>query len=51
MVHKKGKHRNGIGIIIDKKSRQNVVDIKRVGDRIIGINLVLGKEILNITST
>lgn len=40
----KEKHRNAIGIIIDKKVKENVVHIKRLGDEIIRIELVLEKE-------
>lgn len=42
------KHRDGVGIIVDKKLKENVVDIKRLDDIIIGIKLVLEKDILNI---
>lgn len=37
-------------IIIDKKLKENFVDIKRLVDRIIGLKLILGKKILNIIS-
>lgn len=35
-------------IKLDKKLKENIVGIKRLGGRIIGSQLVLRKEILNI---
>ena len=37
----KVKNRNGVGIIVDKQWKKDVVDVKRVGDRIISIKLVV----------
>lgn len=37
-------------IIIDKKLKENFVDIKRLVDRIISLKLISGKKILNIIS-
>ncbi|XP_061347361.1 uncharacterized protein LOC133292888 [Gastrolobium bilobum] len=39
---------NGVGIMIDKSFRDKVVDVKRKGDRIILVKLVVGDLILNI---
>lgn len=50
MVTGKKKHKNKVGIIIYKVLKENVVDIKRMGDRTIGIKLVLRKGILKIVS-
>lgn len=33
-----------------KKLKEKVVDIKRLGERLVGIQFVLGKETLNIIS-
>ena len=44
------KSQNGVGILIDKSFKDKVVDVKRSGDRIILIKLVVGKLILNILS-
>ncbi|XP_061359419.1 uncharacterized protein LOC133303515 [Gastrolobium bilobum] len=44
------KSRNGVGIMIDKSFRDKVVDVKRKGDRIILVKLVVGDLILNILS-
>ena len=46
----KEKHKNGVGIIVDKDLKDSVVDVKRVGDRIIKIKMVLGQEIINVIS-
>jgi hypothetical protein len=35
-------NKNGVGILIDKSLKDGVVDIKRQGDRIILLKLVLG---------
>ncbi|KAJ0970135.1 hypothetical protein J5N97_023012 [Dioscorea zingiberensis] len=44
------KHRNGVGIIVEPKMKDKVVEVKRIGDRIIHLKLVLGKETINIVS-
>ncbi|XP_077223408.1 uncharacterized protein LOC143857020 [Tasmannia lanceolata] len=44
------RNRNGVGMIIDKSLRDEVVDVKRKGDRIILIKLVLGEETINVIS-
>ncbi|KAM2221020.1 hypothetical protein ACFX1S_020148 [Malus domestica] len=36
--------RNGVGIIVDKTLTQDVVDVKRVGDRIMAIKIVKAKK-------
>jgi hypothetical protein len=41
-------NKNGVGILIDKSLKDGVVDIKRQGDRIILVKLVLGNVVLNI---
>jgi len=33
-------NKNGVGIIVDKDLKEEVVDVKRIGDRIIAIKLV-----------
>ena len=43
-------NRNGVGILIDKSLKDGVVDVKRHGDRIILVKLVLGDLILNVIS-
>jgi hypothetical protein len=43
-------NKNGVGILIDKTLKDGVVDIKRQGDRIILVKLVLGDVVLNIIS-
>ena len=42
--------RNGVGIMIDKSLRDGVVNIKRKGDRIIGVKLMVEDLILNVLS-
>jgi len=43
-------NRNGVGILIDKSLKDGVVDVKRHGDRIILVKLVLGDLVLNVIS-
>ncbi|KAM2120441.1 hypothetical protein ACFX1Q_018374 [Malus domestica] len=40
--------RYGVGIIVDKTLTQDVVDVKRVGDRIMAIKIVIGQELINV---
>ncbi|XP_043687728.1 uncharacterized protein LOC122638941 [Telopea speciosissima] len=40
--------RGGVGIVVDKDLKNEVVDVKRLGDRIISIKLVLDNEVINI---
>ncbi|KAM1556818.1 hypothetical protein ACFX10_040308 [Malus domestica] len=42
--------RNSVGIIVDKTLTQDVVDVKRVGDRIMAIKIVIGQELINVIS-
>jgi len=46
----KDRNKNGVGILVDKSLRDKVVEIKRQGDRIILIKLVIGQLILNVIS-
>ncbi|XP_042495185.1 craniofacial development protein 2-like [Macadamia integrifolia] len=43
-------HRGGVGIIVDKDLKNDLVDVRRVGDMIIAIKLMLEKEVVNIIS-
>jgi hypothetical protein len=43
-------NKNVVGILIDKSLKDGVVDVKRQGDRIILVKLVLGNVVLNIIS-
>ncbi|KAJ4774896.1 Craniofacial development protein 2 [Rhynchospora pubera] len=46
----KERGRNGVGILIDKSLKSGVVDVRRQGDRIILVKLVLGDLVLNVIS-
>ncbi|XP_058217647.1 uncharacterized protein LOC131328767 [Rhododendron vialii] len=46
----KDRHRNGVGIVVDKHLKDSVVTVTRKGDRIILVKLVLGESIVNIIS-
>ena len=39
-----------MGIIIDKSLKKEVVDVRRIGDRMILIKVVLGEETIDIIS-
>jgi hypothetical protein len=41
---------NGVGILIDKNLKNNVVDVGRQGDMIILVKLVVGDLVLNVIS-
>ncbi|XP_042519222.1 craniofacial development protein 2-like [Macadamia integrifolia] len=42
--------RGRVGIVVDKDLKNNVVDAKRVGDKIISLKMVLDKKVVNIIS-
>ncbi|KAH1137029.1 hypothetical protein GYH30_027138 [Glycine max] len=42
--------RNGVGIIVDKEWKKDVVDVRRVGDCIIALKLVVGQDTFNVIS-
>ena len=42
--------RNGIGIVVDKDLKDDVITVSRKGDRIILVKLILGGNIINIIS-
>jgi len=41
-------NRNGVGVLIDKSLKNDVVDVRRRGDRIILVKLVVGDLVLNV---
>ena len=47
----KEKNRNGVGVLVDNIIKESVVEVKRIGDRILLIKVVLGVEVINIIST
>lgn len=47
---RKDKNINGVGIIIEKSLKNEVIEVKRIEDRISLIKLVLGEETINIIS-
>jgi exonuclease III len=42
--------KNGVGIVLDKSLKDGVVDIKRQGDRIILVKLLIGDLVFNVIS-
>ena len=40
----------GVGVIINKQLLEDVVEVRRKGDRILLVKLILGREIFNIIS-
>ncbi|XP_071680063.1 uncharacterized protein [Lolium perenne] len=43
-------NKNGVGILVNKSLRDGVVDVKRQGDRMILVKLVVGDLVLNVIS-
>jgi hypothetical protein len=43
-------NKNGVGIMLDKSLNDGVVDIKRQGDRIILVKLLVGDLVFNVIS-
>jgi len=43
-------NKNGVGIVLDKSLKDGVVDIKRQGDRIILVKLLVGDLVFNVIS-
>ena len=41
-------NRNGVGVLIDKSLKNGVVRVRRQGDRIILVKLVVGDMVLNV---
>ncbi|XP_047262420.1 craniofacial development protein 2-like [Capsicum annuum] len=44
------REKNGVGILVDEKLRKQVVEVKRVNDRLLSIKLVIGRSTVNIIS-
>jgi hypothetical protein len=43
-------NKNGVGIVLDKSLKDRVVDIKRQGDMIILVKLLVGDLVFNVIS-
>jgi hypothetical protein len=43
-------NKNGVGIVLDKSLKDEVVDIKRQGDMIILVKLLVGDLVFNVIS-
>ncbi|KAL4193919.1 hypothetical protein AMTRI_Chr06g179400 [Amborella trichopoda] len=48
---RKDHNRNSIGIIVENDLKDKIVDVKRVGDRLLLIKLILGDKIIDVIST
>eukprot|EP00268_Persea_americana_P000695 TRINITY_DN10213_c1_g1_i4.p1 TRINITY_DN10213_c1_g1~~TRINITY_DN10213_c1_g1_i4.p1 ORF type:complete len:121 (-),score=6.38 TRINITY_DN10213_c1_g1_i4:64-426(-) len=46
----KNNTRNGVGIVVDKVLKEKIVGVKRLGDKVIAIILVLEEDIIHIIS-
>ena len=42
--------RNRVGIIVDKEQKKDIVDVKRIEDRIITLKFVVEQETFNVIS-
>ena len=43
--------RNGVGIVVDEDLKKKIVEVIRLGDKIIAIKLMLEEDIIHIIST
>ena len=43
-------NKNGVGVLIDKSLKDGVVEVRRQGDRIILVKLVISDMVLNVIS-
>ena len=43
-------NKNGVGVLIDKSLKYGVVEVRRQGDRIILVKLVISDMVLNVIS-
>jgi hypothetical protein len=50
LVHSTTTNKNGVDIVLDKSIKDGVVDIKRQGDRIILVKLLVGDLVFNVIS-
>jgi hypothetical protein len=50
-IQEKKRSRNSVGILIDNILKNGVVTVRRQGNRIIIIKLVIGELVLNVIST
>ena len=46
----KTSNKNGVGVLIDKSLKVGVVEVRRQGDRIILVKLVISDMVLNVIS-
>jgi hypothetical protein len=50
LVHRNTSTNNGVDIVLDKSLKDGVVDIKRQGDMIILVKLLVGDLVFNVIS-
>jgi hypothetical protein len=50
LVHRPTTNKNGVGIVLDKSLKDGVVDIKRQGNMIILVKLLVGDLVFNVIS-
>lgn len=43
-------NKNGVGVLIDKRLKNDMLQVRRQGDRFILVKLVLGDLVLNVIS-
>ena len=46
-IHNK---RNGVGVVLDKELKENVIEVTRVSDRVMSLRVLIGKEVCKIVS-
>ena len=50
MYTSRDRNHNGVDVIIDKQLLEDIVEVRRKGDRILLVKLILGGEIFNVIS-
>ena len=50
MYTSRDRNHNGVDVIIDKQLLEDIVEVKKKGDRILLVKLILCREIFNVIS-
>ena len=50
IYHGESTKRNGVGVIVSENIKSNVIEVKRVSDRLMIVRLAFGKAVVNVVS-